>query len=501
MASVSTSANGTRKVQFTAPDGNRKTIYLGQINRKGADAIARHIEALCSAKVSGQSLTRDTAAWLSETGEALRGKLAALGLIAAPKRANLGEFLREYILARPDVKPATLEVWAQPVRNLIEFFKDDKPLRNITAGDADQFKAWLLTQGLAPATLAKRLAFARTFFHTARKHRLIDENPFAEVKIPSASVSHRQEFVDRAKMQRLMDMATPTWRIIIALARLGGLRCPSEVLSLQWTHIDWKAATITVPSPKTDRYADKDTRTIPLFADLRPYLLEAQELAAEGQTHVVGGNHLAKANGPTGWKNCNLRTSFRKLIKRAGLTEWPRMFHNLRSSRETELLEQFPLHVVAGWMGHDAKVSLKHYAQTTDEHFDRATNIAQQDDALSDASKTITTHFSTQPDAATSRQIVPEQGRKMEIVGVLARTGETQHQLTKELSGEEGIRTAPKNPAKTALSDDGDSESDSPAQFQGAYDPELDRLISRWPDLSYDVRAQILRLAESEGEG
>jgi hypothetical protein len=65
---------------------------------------------------------------------------------------------------------------------------------------------------------------------------------------------------------------------------------------------------ITVPSPKTDRYEGKECRTIPMFADLRPYLEEAFGLAEPGQTHVVGGNHLAKANGPTGWKNCNLRT-------------------------------------------------------------------------------------------------------------------------------------------------------------------------------------------------
>ena len=36
------------------------------------------------------------------------------------------------------------------------------------------------------------------------------------------------------------------------------------------------------------------------------------------------------------------------------------------------MLEEFPVHVVAAWMGHDAKVCLKHYAQTTDAHFDRA---------------------------------------------------------------------------------------------------------------------------------
>jgi hypothetical protein len=35
--------------------------------------------------------------------------------------------------------------------------------------------------------------------------------------------------------------------------------------------------------------------------------------------------------------------------------------------------------MVALWMGHDAKVSLKHYAQTTDEHFDRATRAAKSD--------------------------------------------------------------------------------------------------------------------------
>src|SRR5262249_61829280 len=95
------------------------------------------------------------------------------------------------------------------------------------------------------------------------------------------------------------------------------------------------------------------------------------------QSHVVGEGHLAKAQGPNGWRNCNLRTAFNKLVRRAGVEAWPRLFHNLRSSRETELLDSFPVHVVALWMGHDAKVSLKHYAQTTEDHFDRATGGAE----------------------------------------------------------------------------------------------------------------------------
>jgi integrase len=377
VASIVNDPNGRRRILFVAPDESRKTIRLGKIDRKSAESICRHVEALLSAKMGGQPIPRDTAGWLAGIGAALRDRLAAIGLVEAPKRAALGEFLRSYILSRPDVKPATLDVWQQPCRNLTEFFGDDKPLRSITTGDCDQFKAWILTQKLAAATVARRLSFARTFLHVARKHKLIDENPFSEVKIPTANVSARQRFIERDAVLKLLDVANPTWRTIIALARFGGLRCPSEVLSLEWRHVDWERGRLSVPSPKTDRYDGKGSRTIPLFADLRPYLEEAFELALSGQTHVVGGDYLVKAKGPNGWKNCNLRTTFEKLVKRAGLEPWPRLFHNLRSSRETELLEEFPVHVVAQWMGHDAKVSLKHYAQTTEDHFDRATSSAE----------------------------------------------------------------------------------------------------------------------------
>src|SRR5687768_10993222 len=122
MASIANDPNGRRRIQFVAPDGSRKTVRLGKCDRKTADSICRHVESLLSAKIGGQPIPRDTAAWLSGIGSALRDKLAAVGLVEAPRRAVLGEFLRGYILSRPDVKPATLEVWQQPCRNLIEFF-------------------------------------------------------------------------------------------------------------------------------------------------------------------------------------------------------------------------------------------------------------------------------------------------------------------------------------------------------------------------------------------
>ena len=434
MASITNDAGGRWRIQFVAPDGVRKSIRMGKCDRKTAESVRGHVESLLSAKLSGQPLPRNTAAWLPVIGEALKAKLAVAGLIDAPTRALLGEFLRSQVLNRPDVKPATLEVWRQPCRNLIEFFGDDKPLRGVTAGDADKFKAWLLTQKLAPATLAKRLSFARTFFHIARKHRLVDENPFADVKIPSANVSHRQHFIDRATTQRLIEAATPTWRTIIALARYGGLRCPSEVLSLEWRHVDWGRGRVTVPSPKTDRYDGKGERVIPLYPELRGFLESALKANPAGQTHVIGGGHLAKADGPTGWKNCNLRTAFTKLVARAGLEPWPRLFHNLRSSRETELLEEFPLHVVAPWMGHTAKVSIKHYPQTTNDHFAKAAGGGAESGAR------VAHNAAQQPDADTRTEpqgvgVVPR------IVAESAGNCEGLRDDAQVFSGEGGIRT------------------------------------------------------------
>ena len=238
--------------------------------------------------------------------------------------------------------------------------------------------------------MAKRLTFDRTFIHVAREHKLIDENPFAEVKIPAADVSARRQFVGRDAFDRMIDHAAPVWQTIIALSRLGGLRCPSEVLSLERRHVDWQGGRVTVPSPKTDGYDGKASRLIPLFPELRTFLEAAFELAEPGEAYVVGGLtgqtfRTASTRTPGKWMNANLRTTMNKIVKRAGLEPWPRLFHNLRSSRETEPLEEFPVHVVAAWMGHDAKVSLKHNAQLTEDHFDRATggalaaqNAAQQ---------------------------------------------------------------------------------------------------------------------------
>ena len=76
--------------------------------------------------------------------------------------------------------------------------------------------------------------------------------------------------------------------------------------------------------------------------------------------------------------NSNLRTQLNRIIRRAGLEPWPKLFQNLRSTRETELAEQFPIHVVCDWIGNSKAVALKNYLQVTDGHFEKATQNPTQ---------------------------------------------------------------------------------------------------------------------------
>lgn len=59
--------------------------------------------------------------------------------------------------------------------------------------------------------------------------------------------------------------------------------------------------------------------------------------------------------------NANLRTQFVRILKRASIEPWERLFQNLRASRETELANEYLLHVVTAWLGNTEKVAGKYH--------------------------------------------------------------------------------------------------------------------------------------------
>lgn len=170
--------------------------------------------------------------------------------------------------------------------------------------------------------------------------------------------------------QKVLDACPDAeWRLIFALSRFGGLRRPSEHLAMTWSDVDWERDRVLVRSPKTEHHEGRASRWIPLFPELRIHLRKCFELAAPGTVHVITRHRN---------RNCNLRTQLIRIIHRAGLKPWPKLFQNLRSTRETELAELFPMHVVCAWIGNTEAIAARHYLQVTDEHFERATRGALQ---------------------------------------------------------------------------------------------------------------------------
>lgn len=363
MASISTSANGTRSIQFTGRDRKRRTIRLGKATMKVAQEVKVRVERLLSAQIAGVSVDQETAAWLGQVGDELHAKLAAVGLVSARASATLAAFLDDYIASRTDAKPQTIANLRKARNHVVAFFGAEKSLDAVTRGDADRWAIWLRNR-CAQATAGRTIGSAKQFFTMARRDRLVSENPFEHLRGGQQTNPKRKRYVSRDEIGRVLD-ACPNaeWRLIVALCRYGGLRCPSEILGLQITDVNWERNRFLVRSPKTEHHEGKDERLVPIFPELKPYLEQAFEQAKERQTHFI-----ARSGGD----GTNLRTRFGKIVRRAGLVPWPKLFHNLRASCETDLVAIYPLHCVTSWLGNSAAIATAHYLIVTEADFDRA---------------------------------------------------------------------------------------------------------------------------------
>jgi hypothetical protein len=106
---------------------------------------------------------------------------------------------------------------------------------------------------------------------------------------------------------------------------------------------------------------------------LRPILDEAFEIFGDKSDYVVAApQYRAAANMGMVWKNTNLRSEMTRLLRHAGVSGWPRLFHSMRASRQTELQREFPIHVVCSWLCNSPQVAQQIYLLVTEDDFARA---------------------------------------------------------------------------------------------------------------------------------
>lgn len=361
MASIS-SSGGLRTIQFVDPiDRKRKSIRLGKCSMKQADEVKIKIEHLVACRAAGSSPDAVFVAWASSLGDTIHGRLSAVGLIAGRDTATLGTITAAYIEGRTDIKWRTARNLNAARRYLIDHFGPDRSMRDITEGDADEFLVAMKSQGYANANIGRTIKRARQFWKAAMRRKIVANNPFSTVKAPSERNATRMFFITLEMADKVLAACPDAeWRLVFALARFGGLRIPSELQTLRWTDILWDSNRIRVRSPKKASDEHGGERYLPIFPELKEHLDAAWDRAEEGAEFVIRPSDAPL--GPT----------MNRIIERAGLTPWPKTFQNLRSTRETELLATYPVHVVVSWLGNSAAVAMAHYAQVTDSDFENA---------------------------------------------------------------------------------------------------------------------------------
>ncbi len=368
MASIGREKNGHRRILFVGDTGRRKTVRLGKCTEKQAQAAKNKIEALIGARITGQQ-DDEVSHWVAGLPDGIHARIAKTGLLPPRQHCNetLGNFLKHYIESQADRKRNTKLNYGQAGKWLERCFGPERLINEITPLDAAAFLAFMVENGLAANSSARRkIGLAKQFFRAAiREGAYRGSNPFEGISCYVRADKSRQAFIDQGTIQKVID-ACPNayWRLMVALARYGGLRVNTEPPELRWDEIDWVKGTMLVRSPKTEHLEGHESRVVPIFPELRPYLQDAFDISEPGTEYVITQHRE---------RNANLRTTFMKVIRRAGVKPWPKLWHNLRASRQTELCRVHPEHVVCYWMGNSRSVAREHYLQVTDADIQRAT--------------------------------------------------------------------------------------------------------------------------------
>lgn len=368
MAGITKLSNG-RRLQFTL-NGDRKQIWLGKMNADDADRVMRRVEDLAAATMEGRAPKPATSEWLGEQSNKFKKKLAAHGLCQVVERID-----------SPTVKDI-IELWRakkfggyaeNTIRNheavfanLEAYFLPTTRLDSITEGDADDYADWLANTRrpkLGEVSARSDCKVAKKLFRHARRKRWIVANPFDEVSTGNLANRDRFQFVaeDIAKAV-LKELPGTQWPLLFALGRWGGLRIHSDALGLRWEGVDWARRRLTLWAKKT-----KSWRTVPIFSELMPLLEQRHQSAETGEGAELVVPMVAS------WGKRVRRGPLVTAVSRAKVDRWPKLWQNLRATRDNELeLQGHRRTAVRAWIGHTEDVAAGHYLNVTDEDFAQA---------------------------------------------------------------------------------------------------------------------------------
>lgn len=127
--------------------------------------------------------------------------------------------------------------------HLIPFF-GDTPIDWITTEHIQHYTAAKIRAGLAPRTVINHVHVLRRIMAYGLTCGLLAADPVSGVVLPRTERTE-MSFLTPDGIRRLIDAAPPSWRLLVAMAALTGLR-KGEQLALRFGDIDLTKRTISV---------------------------------------------------------------------------------------------------------------------------------------------------------------------------------------------------------------------------------------------------------------
>ena len=263
------------------------------------------------------------------------------------------------------IEPNTYESYRSIIKRYIEpYFSARKiKLQSLEPQHIQEFYNGQVKKGLSPNTVIKQHANIRKALQHAVKMNMIPYNPADRVTLPKKKAYHANFYTAEQVNELLKVFKDEPIYTAVMLAAFYGLR-RSEVLGLKWSHVDFKAGTITVQDTvvQYDTVIDKPRtktkashRTLPLIPQIRDYLHSLKRQQAEnrlflGAAYVCNEYVCKRADGEP-FTPDYLTGRFLRTLRKHNLPHI--RFHDLRHSAASMLLANgHSLKEIQEWLGH-----------------------------------------------------------------------------------------------------------------------------------------------------
>ena len=282
----------------------------------------------------------------------------------------ISKYLAEY--SKPNKGAITHKNDKYFSKRIIQCF-GDKYLNDVRPRHISKFITDRRNDGVSDVTINHELRLLRHSYNLAiRNWELIDETPFAKIKIPSGDVK-RVRYLSPDEEKKLMS-ALPQWlKPIVTLARETGLRL-SNIVYLKWSEVNIFSKMIILEKTKNG-----EPHSVPMTENVLNIL---KTLYMDKENDYVFG--YGKDGKP--FRHWWISKSFRDTCRSVGVENF--RFHDLRHDFCSKLVQRgADLYSVAGLAGHKDIKTTQRYAHLSPEKLRSTIQILNSGDNLATVDK------------------------------------------------------------------------------------------------------------------